>query len=103
MTARGSGYPSTGVISASTAPAVPSGPAPAAPGDTGRIPLTPSLWPTKGTPRRVCPFRWDWQVTDHSTGAVLASGWALTERGAWRREDRAARRIHAQREAEARP
>jgi hypothetical protein len=63
--------------------------------DTGLIPLTPSRWPTKRV-EQVGRRRWQWQCTHPTTGVVLASGHAPTERWAWHRADAAAKRIHDQ-------
>lgn len=65
--------------------------------DSGRIILTPSLWPTRHRPRKVGWLRWEWKVTDAETGDVLTSGRAVSERWAWHKSDRAASQIYAQR------
>jgi hypothetical protein len=68
---------------------------------SGRIIPAPSLWPTKGQPRKAGLLRWEWQVTDEATGEVLDAGRALTEPWAWHKTDAAADRIYQQRLAAA--
>lgn len=70
--------------------------------DSGRILHASSLWPTKAKPVRVRPLRWRWAVVEqHDHDTVLAAGHRLTRGGAWRKTDKAARRIRDER-AEAR-
>ena len=64
---------------------------------SGRIIPAPSLWPTRGKPRKVGLLRWEWEVTDDQTGEVLDGGRALTQPWAWHKTDAAAARIHGQR------
>jgi len=66
--------------------------------DSGRILHGPSLWPTKVKPVRERWLWWRWAVTEQDDhDAVLRTGHRITERWAWRAEDKASRRIHDQR------
>lgn len=64
---------------------------------SGRIVHGPSLWPSKGEPRKVGFLRWLWQCTDQASGEVLASGHRPSKTWAWHSQDAAAKRIHDER------
>lgn len=66
--------------------------------DSGRIVLGPSLWPSRDV-NRVRVLRWQWKVTDHLTGQLLASGYSLRERWACHRAQVVAGRIFTERKA----
>lgn len=63
-----------------------------------RIPLGPSLWPTKHEPVREGWLRWSRTVTDQHTGDVLKVCRAPFRWLVWHLADRAAHRIHEDRE-----